>query len=196
MAAESSCGALVGPKPELVREESGSSNCAFSPDGRLFAVGHADGSIGLFDFPSGKPLGRLAAGASPPLVIAFNPKGRQLAVASSTSVQVRDLQTGKTCAEFDYPLQGFPHVAWHPDGKTVAMSGGDRIVYLGDVATGKQAVKLEGFKNGGIGVTFNHAGDLLASTGWESILRLWDPHTGQELFRTPGVLAIRTPLQS
>ncbi|MGO8748887.1 MAG: WD40 repeat domain-containing protein [Thermoguttaceae bacterium] len=74
---------LVGPKPELVREESGSSKCPFSPDGRLFAVGHADGSIGLFAFPSGKPLRRLAAGVSPPGVLSFNPRGGQLAVASS-----------------------------------------------------------------------------------------------------------------
>jgi serine/threonine protein kinase/WD40 repeat protein len=177
---------LVGPEPELIREESGSVNCAFSPDGRLFAVGHADGSIGLFDCPSGKPVRRLAPGASPPALLAFNPQGGQLAVASPTSVQVRDLQTGTTCAEFHYPPEAFPTVAWHPDGKTIAVFGGQQVVYLWEVATGKQTVKLEGFKNRGIGVTFNHAGDLLASTGWESMLRLWDPRTGQELFRTPG----------
>ncbi|MGO9112622.1 MAG: protein kinase domain-containing protein [Thermoguttaceae bacterium] len=178
---------LVGPKPELIREEPGSSNCAFSPDNRLFAVGHADGSIGLFDLPSGKPLRWLAAGASPPGLLAFNPRGGQLAVASPTSVQVRDLETGKTCAEFQYPPEAWAQVAWHPDGKTIAVFAGNRVVFLADVATGEQTVKLEGFKNGGIGMTFNHTGDLLASTGWEGTLRLWDPRTGQELFRTPGL---------
>ena len=177
---------LVGPEAELIREEPVSINCAFSPDSRLFAVGHADGSIGLFDLPSGKLLRRLAAGVSPQLALAFNPKGGQLAVGSPTSVQVRDLETGKTCVEFHHAPEDWVQVAWHPDGKTVAVFGGNWVVYLGDVATGKQTVKLEGFKSDGIGITFNHAGDLLASTGWEGMLRLWDPHTGQELFRTPG----------
>ncbi len=174
-----------GPEPELIREEPRSLSVAFSPDNRLFAVGHADGSIGLFDLPSGKPLRQLAAGARP-RIMAFKPNGGQLAVASSTSVQVRDVKTGKTSAEFQYPPEVWPFVAWQADGKTVAMFGGDRVIYLGDVATGKQTVKLEGFKSGGIGVTFNHAGDLLASTDWGDTLRLWDPHTGQELFRTAG----------
>jgi WD40 repeat protein len=176
---------VASPETELIRGKAGVNTCAFSRDGRLFAIGYADGLIGLFALPSGEPVRRLAAGPSP-RNLAFNPKGGQLAVASEASVQVRDLETGKTCAEFHYPPEAWPNVAWHPDGKTVAMVGGDRVIYLGDVATGKQTVKLEGFKNGGIVPTFNHAGDLLASTGWEGILRLWDPYTGQQLFQMPG----------
>jgi serine/threonine protein kinase/WD40 repeat protein len=177
---------LASPEPKLIWEEADSLHGAFSPDSRLFAIGHMDGSIGVLDLRSGGPLRRLTAGPRP-LMLAFNPKGRQLAVASGESVQVRDLETGKTCAEFHYPPGAEPHLAWHPNGRTVAMVGGDRVVYLGDVATGKETVKLEGFKNTGIVPTFNHGGDLLATTGWEYTLRLWDPHTGQQLFQTPGV---------
>jgi serine/threonine protein kinase/WD40 repeat protein len=177
---------LTGTEPELIQDESAANCCAFSRDGRLFAIGRADGSIGQFDLPSGKPLRRLAAGP-PPRCLAFNPRGGQLAVASSTSAQVRDLETGKVCAEFCYPREVWPKVTWDPDGKTVAMVGGDRVIYLRDVATGRQTVKLEGFKNGGIIPTFNHAGDLLATNGWEGLLRLWDPRTGQQLLQTVGI---------
>jgi serine/threonine protein kinase/WD40 repeat protein len=175
---------LVGPDPTLIQEEPGRTWFAFSPDCRLFAIQRADGSIDLVDLPSLRPVRRLPPGLKG--FMAFNPKGRQLAVASGGSLQVRDLETGKVHVEFHYPLATYPKVVWHPDGKTVAMVGGDQVIYVGDVATGKQTVKLEGLKNDGTSPTFNHAGDLLATTGWEGILRLWDPRTGQQLFQTPG----------
>ena len=64
-------------------------------------------------------------------------------------------------------------LAWHPDGKTLAVGAYARI-YLWDVPSGKQTFALEGLRNGGIGLDFNHAGDLLASVGWEGVMRLWD----------------------
>jgi serine/threonine protein kinase/WD40 repeat protein/tetratricopeptide (TPR) repeat protein len=175
---------LGGAKHKLIREEPAAMWHAFSPDSRLFAVGHADGSIGLFELPSGKPLRRLSAG-TPPRVLAFNPKGGQLALASETSVQVRDLKSGRIDTEFHYPANDFPWVAWHPDGRTVAAVGGDRIIHFWDVATGKETLRLEGCKNDGIYFAFNHRGDRVVSQSWESMLRLWDARTGQELFRTP-----------
>ena len=75
-------------------------------------------------------------------------------------------------------------IAWHPDGKSLAVAGGDRIIRIWDVTTRKQIARLEGHKAGGIGCAFNHAGDLLASGGWDATLRLWDPRTGQQLFQT------------
>jgi WD40 repeat protein len=154
---------------------------AFSPDSRQFALAHSDGSISLYDLPAGRLLRRLDPGPVPN-GIAFHPNGRQLAIACPGLIQVRDLETGKVCAEFRHPTVLWA-TSWHPDGKTLAAAGEDRIIHLWDVATGKQTVQLEGFKNGGINFTFNRAGDLLASTGWEGTLRLWDPRTGQQLFQ-------------
>jgi WD40 repeat protein len=80
------------------------------------------------------------------------------------------------------------HMAWHPEGHTLAVVGDDSRIYLWDVAAGKQGLILEGHKNQGIGVGFNQAGDLLASSGWEGMVRLWEPRTGRQLFSTPGGL--------
>jgi WD40 repeat protein/Flp pilus assembly protein TadD len=173
---------MAGPEPRQVLGGEPAWIGAFSPDSRQFALAEADGSVCLYDLPSGWLRRRLDPGVVAGWV-AFAPDGRQLAVAGRDRAQVRDLQTGEVCAEFRYPAEAYPYIAWHPDGKTVAMVGGDRAIYLGDVATGKQTVKLEGFKNGGIGATFSHAGDLLASAGWDYTLRLWDPRTGQQLFQ-------------
>jgi WD40 repeat protein len=175
---------VTGPEPRVIPVgESWGAAGAFSPDGRQFAHAQPDGSIGLYEVPSGRLRRRLGPRLFPK-DLAFHPDGRQIALACQNFAQVRDLETEKVSVEFRYPAEAYPKIAWHPDGKTLATSfGGDQIIRLWDVASSKQIAKLEGWKGGGIIFTFNHAGDLLASNGWESTLRLWDPRTGQQLFQ-------------
>jgi serine/threonine protein kinase/WD40 repeat protein len=172
---------VTGPKPRVIVDPDPIIAHAFSPDSRQFALGNPDGSISLYDLPSGRPLRRLNPGPVSDS-LAFHPNGRQLAIASQGLIQVRDRDSGKVCAEFRHPTE-LLHLTWGPDGKTLAAVGEDQKIHLWDVATGKPTVLLEGFKNAGIGFAFNRAGDLLASNGWEATLRLWDPRTGQQLFQ-------------
>jgi serine/threonine protein kinase/WD40 repeat protein len=158
--------------------------CAFSPDSRQFVLADADGAIGVHELPSGRRLRRLEPGPRPDW-LAFHPTERKLAVAHHTGVQVRDLETGKVLANFPHARESYPKTAWHPDGKTLATVGGDRVIRLWDVATRKEVAHLEGTRNGGIDFAFNHRGDLLASNSWESMLRLWDTRTGKQLLSTP-----------
>ena len=51
---------LAGPEPVVIVEElSCTGGVAFSPDSRRLAIGHADGSIRLYDLPSGRQLKQL-----------------------------------------------------------------------------------------------------------------------------------------
>jgi WD40 repeat protein len=158
---------------------------AFSPDSRLFARALPDGSLCLYDLPSGRLVQQLPAvpsvqgGAAS--FLAYHPKGRQLALSHATCVVIRDLDTGNVVAELAQP--GAHFLAWSPDGKTLAVAAGDRA-HIWDVARRIDVVRLEGHRNGGIEFAFNHAGDLLASSCWDGLLRLWDPRTGQLLFTT------------
>jgi eukaryotic-like serine/threonine-protein kinase len=161
---------------------------SFSPDSRQVAFQHhPDLSIGVFDLATAKRVQRLAPGGGAEFIcIAFNPKGRQLALINQGAAQVRDLQNGKVL--WQQPLSALgTFLEWHPDGKTLAVgettTGGD-VISLWDVATRKQIGKLEGMQGAGIKFAFNHAGTLLASTGWGGILRLWDPLTSRQLFST------------
>jgi serine/threonine protein kinase/WD40 repeat protein len=186
---------LAGREPVEVVPETACSTFEFSPDSRWVAIGQADGAISLLDLLSRRVVGKLKADRVP-IHLAFNPRfsvrrqepvGRQLAVvgANCSRVQIFDLETGEP---LPHGLEVEPYywikLAWHPDGKALAVAGGDKIIYLWDVATGKQKARLEGHKHTGVGMVFNHAGDLLASTGWDSLLFLWDPRTGKQLFRT------------
>jgi WD40 repeat protein/Flp pilus assembly protein TadD len=171
---------LAGPEPRPFLGGETFITGAFSRDSRHAALAHGDGSISVYDLPSGRLLRRLAPGPVPDR-LAFHPDGRQLAVTGQCLVQVRDVDTGKVCTEFRHPT-AFGDVTWHPDGKTLAAIGADQIIHLWDVATGKPTVQLEGCRSW-VNLTFNRAGDLLASNGWEATLRLWDPRTGRQLFQ-------------
>jgi WD40 repeat protein len=185
---------LEGREPVEVVPEIACTGYEFSPDSRWIAIGQADGAIRLVELSSGQTK-KLKAD-SPPVCLAFNPKfaarreqpeGRQLAVAgiNSNRVQIIDIDAGEPLST-DLPLSPnwWPHVAWHPDGKTLAIAGWNRIISLWDVPSRKQRAQLRGHKHEGIGMVFNHAGDLLASTAWDSLLFLWDPQMAEPLFRT------------
>ncbi len=184
---------LGGEKPVRVEHFDDAHGIDFSPDSRQCAIGRVDGPIRLYDLPSGLPPRELPKG-HPGAELAFHPDGRQLAVSCGTSVEIRDLDTGEVVADLPLPPPVAAHcLAWQPDGKTLAVVGSDRRIYLWDVATRKQTLVIEGIRNGGIVIAFNHSGDLLASTGWEGVLRLWDTRTGQQLFGTQSGLSGAPP---
>jgi len=183
-------GVLPGKEPVKVLDEAWRLwDLSFSPDSRQVAFQHPDDlSIGVFDLASAKRVQRLTPGGGAEFIcLAFNPKGRQLALVAQGAAQVRDLQTGKVLRQQPLSALG-TFLEWHPDGKTLAVgetTTSSDVISLWDVATGKQIGKLEGMQGaGGLRFAFNHAGTLLADTGWGGVLRLWDPLTSRQLFRT------------
>ena len=131
----------------LVEEMSAPGGAAFSPDSRRLAIGHADGSIRLYELPSGRQVKQLE-GVSSHGRMAFHPKGRQLAVSCATGIKVYDLETGRILADLRQPAET-SSFAWHPDGKTLAAACDDSRIYLWDVALGKRTHVLEGCRGTG-----------------------------------------------
>jgi serine/threonine protein kinase/WD40 repeat protein len=159
----------------------------FSPDGRWLAAVHPDGAVSLYDLTGAEPVRRWPHGPRPVHSAAFHPHNRRLAISFGGGVQVRDLSTGGV--ECDLALSGAEHLAWHPDGRTLAVVGGDRTIHLWDVAARRELSPLWKWKNGQLRISFNRSGDLLASFGREQMLRLWEPRLGAELFHTPATCA-------
>jgi eukaryotic-like serine/threonine-protein kinase len=176
-------GVVAGQKPVKILDEACGRDARFSPDSRQVAVQHPDLSIGVFDLATAKRVQRLAP-VSGACHLAFNPRGRQLALMFARAAEVRDLQTEKVL--WKQPLSGLGDwIDWEPDGKTVGVAErmiGGGVISLWDVAADKQIARLEGLHVGGLRFAFNHAGNLLASTDWGGKLCLWDPLTSRQLF--------------
>jgi Tol biopolymer transport system component len=104
---------------------------AFSPDGRMFAVGGHDGSLTVREtttrrrcLPLSERNGALAA-------LAFSPDGRTLAFASEKrNIVFSDARTGKelrVCRGHRSPVYS---LAFSPDGKTLATCAADSTILL------------------------------------------------------------------
>jgi len=116
---------------------------AFSPNGELLATGTND-KIHIYFVESEKLRAEIDAGADEPDGLAWAPDSKFLAAASPRNnhpvgVALYDAASGERMKSFE--LEGFDHVAFAPDGKTVAASGGyffrdDRKVVHFDVESG------------------------------------------------------------
>jgi WD40 repeat protein/tetratricopeptide (TPR) repeat protein/tRNA A-37 threonylcarbamoyl transferase component Bud32 len=172
---------VTGQGARLVLQKPGH-DVQFSPDSRRVATLRADGGIGIYELPGGRPIKEWQSGPSAG-DLAFHPTGRRVAVRHPERITVFETDTGNKLAEFRHP-GGIWGLAWHPDGKQLAANGDGNCIYVWDASAGKLVHRLAGHTSGGIYLGISPAGDLLASYGWDDRLRLWDARSGRELLKT------------
>lgn len=158
---------------------------AFSPDGRVLAVGSTYGRIFLFELRDGKARETVriegVEGQPPGLhesltALAFHPKENLLVAAHRNgSIRTWDPGTGWLQAAFTHD-RGCDAMALSPDGETLATSGYDFQVRLWDLQSGKITRTLDGHWDTVYNLAFSPDGRLLASGGKDGTLRVTDLH--------------------
>jgi len=170
---------------------------AFSPDGRQALSGGADGTIELWELPTGKLVHRLKHSEDTGfyvLYVAFSADGRQglsdangrqvLSGSDDNTIKLWDASSGKLMRSFDKSHARVLSVAFSPDGRQVLSSHywHDPVVKLWDAASGKLVRSFEGTSTTGK-VAVSPDGRQVLSGGINGTMELWDSASG-ELVRT------------
>ncbi|HYY95353.1 MAG TPA: caspase family protein, partial [Pyrinomonadaceae bacterium] len=161
---------------------------AFSPDGRLVAVG---GKMKESSFdPSALAAAALAAraqggkrpkGGAPP----FDPKQMQKQIMEGmrvvSTVKIFNAQGGQEVVSLNMGANDAKALAFSADSRTLAAASADSSIKLWDAASGTELRTLGGEGEAINSLAFRPDGRLLASTSNEGSTILWDTKTGERL---------------
>jgi WD40 repeat protein len=173
---ETSTGKLIRVLHKSHQGGIGSLPLAFSPNGKSLAFS-VNERIFVYETTTGKAQASFDSRSFPSDLI-FTPDGTRLAwYAYSGHVGVWDLATEKIVHALDSRFGHGSSLAISPDGKTVALGGGEANLRLWEMATGKeQFTEYQGHDSCIVDQIFSPDGKTLVTTGHRQTF-LWDTST-------------------
>jgi WD40 repeat protein len=147
---------------------------AFSPDGKVLAVGRGGEPVALWDTTTLKEVRRLDVGRNGARAVAFAPDGKALAVAAHGAVALWDAPAGKKLRD----LPGTHYQVWSmrfsPDGQTLAVGNLDSVIHLYHTATGREFPTPAGGHRGCLrSLAFVDRDRAILTVGAEGLVRQW-----------------------
>jgi len=158
---------------------------AFSPEGRLIASGHQDGTVVFWDAGSGKEVRSVRLTNARVKALAFSPDGKRLACGTGDGtllgamsgvdgrIKVLDPATGHEMATLTGQSGVVNALAFSPDGHRLASGGADQTVRLWELDRGQELLVLRGQKQGIMSIAFSPNGQKMVSTSGQEF-RIWD----------------------
>jgi len=166
-------GVQFGELPFLTEDDEAKS-CAYSPDGKLFAVGLENGDVSVYTTWNWERTLTLSHGGEIRRVV-YSPQGDQMATCGhNNTVKLWDAETGECLHVLDCQSNIVFCVAYSPQGDQVASTSDDSAVRIWDVITGECLQTLSGHSEGTLCVVYSPQGDQIASGDIDCVIRLWD----------------------
>jgi WD40 repeat protein len=184
-------GKTVATLPCPTKPRQSSRAVAFSPDGKLLAVGHSQGRVDLWNTATWQHAGgwALPGRTDDFAAIRFTADGKRLVVLTSKKPSWSYFQgeaglwdvAGRTeLANLKGHRGPVTGVAVSPDGKTLATTSVDRTIKLWDGKSGQYLATLVDRQEVAVAVAFSHDGTQLAALGMDGIIRIWHaPRTAE-----------------
>ncbi|GAA2208708.1 hypothetical protein GCM10009850_041660 [Nonomuraea monospora] len=153
---------------------------AYSPDGKTFVTGGAEGKVQIWDAATRRATTTLEGHTKGVHAVAFSPDGKTLATGSDDgTIRLWSLPSGEGKGTLTGHTGGVGSVAFSPDGKTLASASRDRTVRLWNAETGDGTALLNGHTDWVDSVAFSPDGETLATGSHDRTVRLWHPATGE-----------------
>ncbi|MEG4809954.1 NB-ARC domain-containing protein [Microcoleus sp. F8-D3] len=153
---------------------------AFSPDGKLLAMGDTNSEVHLWQMPEVRRLRTGKEYGSIVLSVAFSPDGKTFATGGSNgTINCWDVSSWSIRQILQGNHSRVLGIAFSPDGKMLASGIGDGTVRFWDWSHGRCLLTLPAHKSQAWSIAFSPQGKILASGGDDGILKLWDVATGQ-----------------
>jgi WD40 repeat protein len=154
----------------------------WSPDGKLLASGSEDGEVRHWKVDELESDVAVGSSFGVGVQMAWSPDDRFIAYAATdNTIRLRETSTDREILKIgNVPKEGFPILAWSPDGRQLATLG-DCRVEVWSVLTGKKLRELphEGEMRS---VDWSPDGKRIASVSrFEDLLKVWDANTGEHL---------------
>jgi WD40 repeat protein len=153
---------------------------AFSPDGKMLAVGSQDKSIKLLHLQTQKELKISTGYKSEIRRVVFSPDSKMLVSGGFAKVSLWDVQTGGELRSFTGITTQVWTVEISPDGKMLAAGCDDHVIKLWNLQTGVELQSLEGHTGAVWQVAFSPDSKTLASRSGNSLIKMWNVVTGKE----------------
>src|SRR5205823_105461 len=118
--------------------------------------------------------------------VAFSADGKFLAWGGADKTVTRLEIAPEKISSFGTFPRDVTGIAFHPDGKQLAVSCKDSPICLFDLGTGKADGTLAGHKGSVLGITYSPDGTLLASCSADNTVLLWGVAARQVHHRLKG----------
>jgi WD40 repeat protein len=158
----------------------------WSPDDKLLATGHADGSVTISGAHSGDKSMTLRGHAGVITSLAWSPDSTRLASTSTDStVRVWEVASRKMVLGPLRHSHEIMSVAWEPDGQRLATGSVDETIKIWNATTGREALTFRGHLQTVTSVAWGPDGRLASGCNDESV-KVWNSMRDQESSVLPG----------
>lgn len=151
-------------------------SAAFSPNGKLLAIGARDGFVRVRYVDEDSPLIEIGGFRSWVGDVCFSADGKLLAAGTRTgTVRIFELPSAKQLHSFEaHPGRQVLTLRISPDGKTLATGGFEQTARLWNVETGKETATLGGHRGVVTTLAWSADGRFLATGERHGTIHVWD----------------------
>ena len=172
---------------------------AISPDGHSVAVASGfedptkpEGQLSVWDVAGGQARWSVAEPKLMAMSVSFSPDGRLVAAGfghylgfyrargdDAGKVKIWDVAGGREKSTFSGPPGGVNKIAFHPDGRRLAVAGSG-VTQIWDIVAEAKVRDLVGHDRWVLSAAFSPDGRWLATGGWDRTVKLRRADTGAE----------------